>query len=255
MTNRGNEQKMELIALTLLEEADKPLGAGRLAEIYRSQGIQIAEATAGRFLRSLDEAGLTHRLGKQGRLPTKAGRRRLRELRLRSELTARGTQLAAAAKVQDLRELIDLLHVRRAIEAEAARLAALRAEPRELERITAAADMHVRCIGTPGRIGHAHDFHLLVAQASHNRMLVAIASLLLEVHNERLAHLLDRLAAEAGLVLDTALEHAALADALRRREPDAAERSMRAHIDKLIDVANRKSELPATASDQRATTD
>ncbi len=244
MSRRQDAGRLEVIALGLLDEAAQPVGARRLAEAFRAEGIDVAEATAGRYLHRLDEVGLTHSAGKQGRVLTEAGRQRLADRRMQQEIAARSARVAAAADAHDLDALIDLLHTRRAIEAEAARLAATRATEQELLQIASAADTHVHCIETPGRIGHSHDFHLLIARASHNRMLAAMAELLLDLRNDALAQLLDRISAAAGRVLDMALDHTTLADALARRDAPEAERLMREHIDKLIGVAMQSARAP-----------
>lgn len=81
------------------------------------------------------------------------------------------------------------------------------------------------------------DFHLLVAQAAHNRLLFAVVSLLLEPANDPLESLLDSIAADAGVVLATALDHREVVEAIQRRDPHAAERLMRQHLDTLIQLA------------------
>ena len=117
--------RTQLAALATLAAAGGPVGASTLMAALRAEGMELAEATAGRYLRQLDEAGLTRSLGKRGRVLTPAGRRRLNDLRLRSKLAAQGARVAAAARSRDVDDLIDLLYARRAIEVETARLAAV----------------------------------------------------------------------------------------------------------------------------------
>jgi DNA-binding GntR family transcriptional regulator len=236
MSMRPGQDRIELLTLTLLNETSDPVGARRLAEVLRAEGFDLAEATAGRFLRSLDEAGATISIGKQGRVLTESGRQRMEKLRLRGELAAHGALVAAAAEAQDLEELTDLLHARRAVESEAVRLAVRRATEAEIAAIAQAALDHAGHVDAPDRIARAHAFHMLLVRASHNRMLTAIAGLLLDLRNEKLALLLDRLAEAAGMIGDLAQDNHEIVDALRARDADRAERAVRRHMDKLIAV-------------------
>lgn len=231
------ENDILAVALQTLAVAKGPVGALTLAAALRASGVEMAEATAGRYLRRLDEGGLTRSLGKRGRVITPAGLRRLRDLRMRTKLAAQGERVAEAARSRGVDDLIDLLHARRAIEIEATRLAVQRATAEELAAIVAAADQHVDCVQGQERVERAHDFHLLVAAASHNRMLAAMAEMFLDPANDLLAQLLDRIAAGAGVVEDMAHDHAQLAAALAMRDGEAAERLMRSHLDKLIRIA------------------
>lgn len=239
--------RMQLIALDMLAASDRPAGALSLAAAFQSAGIDVTEATAGRYLRQLDQAGLTRSLSKRGRVLTTAGERRLQELRMRAKLAAQGARVAAAANTRDIDELIDLLHARRAIELEAARLAATRATEEELRNIAKAASTHVDCFERDDRVELSHNFHVLVAAASHNRMLAAMAAMFLDHENDLLAQLLDRISADAGAVLDMALDHKRLVAALRSRDAAEAEAIMREHIDKLISVAVNYRDAQATS--------
>lgn len=240
MAKADDRTRMEVIALDLLAQSDEPTGARRLAEVYRREKIDLAEATAGRYLRSLDEMGLTQTVGvRGGRVLTEAGRRRLRQIHTEQQIHAQSALLVAAADVRTVDELIDLLHVRRAAEAEAARLAATRATDAEIARLEAAAAAHTDCFETCDRIEQSHNFHLLLAQASRNRMLIAVIELLLDPKNDKLAVLLDRIAVDAGVVDGMVSTHPRIATALRRRDPDKAERLMREHVEEMISTANQ----------------
>ena len=227
---------MELVALDLLARAGEPIGSARLMEALRRAGIMIAEATAGRFLRQLDDRGLTVSFNdKKGRVITEAGRQHLAELRLVQRREDHGARLREAANVTDLAELIDLLYVRRAIEAEAARQAATRATDDEIARLAAFAEAHVHRANTDHEIaGPSLDFHRMIAEASHSRMLLAVTLLVLDPANAPLAKRLETIARDAGATLDHVSDHLALTAALRARDAAAAEAAMRDHLDKLI---------------------
>lgn len=230
---------MQLLALQLLVDAEGPVGALSLTSTFRSAGIDVAEATAGRFLRHLDELGYTQSLGKRGRIVTKGGEARLAELVLTGNLAAHGARVTAAIESTDIDELIDLLHVRRAVEAEAAGLVALRATDEELDQIEKAAATHVNCVGHSHRLELSDNFHVLMSKYSHNRMLRAMTEMLLDPVHDPLAKLLDRISDDFGEVLNMALDHQAIARAVRKRDAALTEKLMREHIDKLIEIATR----------------
>jgi DNA-binding FadR family transcriptional regulator len=188
-------------------------------------------------VRRLEEDGLARSVGVRGRVLTGEGERRLDILRLRQQVSARTASVAAAVDVRTLDELIDLLHARRAVEGEAARLAAVRASEDELSSILAGSCGHADCVDRHDRLGRSHSFHLLLARASRNRMLIAVSELLLDPRHQRLAALLDGLLASAGTLKELAADHEAIAQALQRRAADEAERLMRDHLGKLIRVA------------------
>ena len=77
-------------------------------------------------------------------------------------------------------------------------------------------------------------FHRMVAEASHNRMLIAVATLLLDPVNDPLEKLRAHIALDTGTTLDQVTDHTKLAEALHDRDESAVERIMRTHMDKLI---------------------
>lgn len=236
MTGYPDAHLIEVTTLALLDSADEAVGSARLTEALRQVGIDVGQATAGRYLRHLEEAGLARNKGaKLGRVITDAGRRRLAQLRLRQRQDEHGARVLGAVAATEFAELIDLLYVRRAVEPEAARLAALRASAEELARIAASSARHVRDVEEGGdTVEPSMSFHRLIVEASHNRMLVAVALLLLDPANDPLEKLLGRIALDTGATHDQAADHLTLADVLQRRDAPAAEATMRAHLDKLI---------------------
>ncbi|MBC2887649.1 FCD domain-containing protein [Ochrobactrum sp. CM-21-5] len=236
--NLSQDDRMQLLALQLLSDAKAPTGALSLASAFRNAGIDVAEATAGRFLRQLDALGYTKSLGKRGRLVTGTGEKRLAELILNGNLAAHGARVTAAVDSSNIDELIDLLHVRRAVEAEAAGLAALRATDEEIERIEKAAATHIDCVEHSHRLELSDNFHVLLSRYSHNRLLRAMTGMLLDPVHDPLAKLLDRISDDSGQVLNMALDHKAIARAVRNRDVALTERLMRDHIDKLIWIAS-----------------
>lgn len=239
MSNRSYSDQMALITLTLLAESDQPVGARRLSEVFRSNGVDVAEATAGRCLSELDELGWTRSRGKKGRTLTEAGRRHLVELRLRDRLSEAGSLIAAAGELTRSEDIVDLLYARRAVEPEAARLAASRATCEELDQIDAAAE-GCACSEGVHMIRFSRSFHRLLTQACHHRMLSAVAELLLETNerpNDRFE--LHRRSTAVGAYTQLKQDHRDIVAALKRRDAAEAERLTREHIDRMISVARK----------------
>lgn len=232
-------QAMELVALAVLAEADEPVGSARLTETFRRAGIMVAEATAGRYLRQLDEQGYTRSPGaKSGRVITAAGRRRLAALRVLARQEHHGAQVLDAVQATARDDLVDLLYVRRAVEVEAAHLAATRATDDEIARLAAYAEEHVHEAGEGHEItAPSMNFHRMLAEASHNRLLIAVTLLLLDPANDPLERLLEAIALDTGTAMDHVSDHLKIAAALRARDPRAVEAVMRAHMDKLVQAA------------------
>jgi DNA-binding FadR family transcriptional regulator len=99
------------------------------------------------------------------------------------------------------------------------------------------ADSHIHHImGGTDHAEAAIDFHRLVARASHNKMLTAVASLTVDPSNNPLSTLLDVISVEAGAHFAFAQEHRDIVEAIIARQPERAEVAMRDHIDDLIRV-------------------
>jgi GntR family transcriptional regulator, transcriptional repressor for pyruvate dehydrogenase complex len=238
MTNRTGGERMALVTLGLLAESGGPVGARRLGEVLRDNGIDVAEATAGRYLNELDEAGFTRSRGRQGRTLTAAGRERLVQLRLQGQLARASARLAASTEIARAENVVDVLHARRAIEAEAARLAAGRATCEEIDGLAEAAE-DCACAEGAHQVVQARTFHRMLARAAHNRILSAVAELLLDEKDQPGdKQELHRRTVDAGAYARLAQDHRDIAEALRRRDAAAAERLTRDHLDRIIALAS-----------------
>jgi DNA-binding FadR family transcriptional regulator len=131
----------------------------------------------------------------------------------------------------------DVLEVRIALEAEAARLAAVRHEPADLERMRAALDAQAQLEGEGGRPAdgnlelHAdHDvaFHRAVVEAAHNTALTATYGWFSSSVREALVTALD----DHAIPKIVHGDHHAVMEAIASGDPEAAERAARALLDK-----------------------
>ncbi len=243
--------EMEILALTLIGESDRPVGSSRLAEAFNESGIQVAEATAGRFLRSLDKQGFTViPRPKQGRIVTERGQQRLEELKTTLRAQENGANLVRVASTTDLSELLDFLVVRRAVESEAARLAAECASDDELAEITRQAAGHREAVrgGTTPNRDSSTLFHRTVAAATHNRILISMADLLIEPANPNLTSVLEEVSLNSKVVSKQAHDHSELAEALSRRDAEQAGRLMHQHIGHLISAVSAYLKKGGTAA-------
>jgi DNA-binding FadR family transcriptional regulator len=231
---------LELIALRLLSDADKPVGAVRLMQAWRAAGLPGAEATAGRFLRQLDELGFTELLGNtRGRTLTPAGAARLQSLIDQQRQLEQQSQLWNALTATDLSDLMDLLRMRRLVEVEAARLAASRASAADLTALAAVAHHRHGDELPADTTSPSMDFHRLVARSCHNRIVGAVALLLLDPTNDPLEKMLEHISFEAGATQGQLSDHAELVRAIEHHRADDAAAIMARHMDKLIEAVER----------------
>ena len=124
--------------------------------------------------------------------------------------------------------LVQLLEARRVVETGNVRLAAVRVTDDEIAELEALLGSLATCIDDPERFMELDiAMHLAVCAAANNfllRQFMNIISTLGRVSRERTGSL--PAVREAALA-----DHRRILDALRRRDPDAAERAMRSHLD------------------------
>ncbi|MFG3113120.1 FadR/GntR family transcriptional regulator [Streptomyces sp. NPDC048197] len=131
----------------------------------------------------------------------------------------------------------DVLELRIALEAEAARLAALRHRPDDLERMRAALDAQAELADASGQPGSGslelyadHDiaFHKAVVDAAHNTALTATYGWFSSSVREALVSALD----DQAMPKIVHGDHRAVLDAIAAGDPDAAERATRDLLEK-----------------------
>jgi DNA-binding FadR family transcriptional regulator len=131
-------------------------------------------------------------------------------------------------------KILDVYEVRRAIELEAARLAATRRDEDDLARIDAALARREKARQfalNEDYIKADLDFHVAVADAAHNPVLSELFGTFAEVLHEALALLV----ADAPSRIDARNAHFELAQAIRDKDSAAAERATLEHINATIE--------------------
>jgi len=219
----------EHVVLRMLQDTEAAIGAGTICAELRNLGFDISEATVGRILRDLDRRKLTRRDSNRGRVLSDAGARELAAYDRRHTRSEFSKALVEALDSRTLHELVDFFYVRRGLEREAVRLAALRATEADLERVRQALIEHEA--QTESHWEHGWAFHEEVALASHNELITSLFRLFANSHES-----LSRLSHELGKTEDSELvhHHDDILAALVARDPDAAERAMMLHLDQLI---------------------
>jgi GntR family L-lactate dehydrogenase operon transcriptional regulator len=238
----------ELRILTIIADTDAPVGSRVLRQRLLQEGVDLSEATAGRWLSELTEQNLLAKRGRRGRVLTEAGSARLTSLQSRHDSLAGVSDLFQIYKALDPAHLLDLLHARRLVEPEIARLAALRSTDRELERMAEAADPNLsrqvpdgasvqdvqRREATMIAWQDSH-FHSAVAQGAHSPALAVTVRLLrsAEPHFPIFVRVREYMGHRV------LIEHQEIADAILRRDADLAQDLMHRHIDGVLSDVER----------------
>ena len=177
----------------------------------------------------MSEADLARQLG-ISRGPLREAIGRLEGLGLVTRVANQGPRVTSLKKS----ELIDLLVFREAVEGMAARHAAMNATPSQIRRIREVLDKHGKDPALKAGVGYFQltadsDFHLQIAEASHNSRLSAFVSgplsSILRMYRHKMSSVPGR--PHAALA-----EHHSILAAIEARDPDEAEKCMRAHISK-----------------------
>lgn len=209
----------------------EPIGSGTICEELLSEGIQVGEAKIGRMLRRMDYKNLTKRIGYQGRILTDYGREYLKELEKKRHHNHYGLELLSILGKSAPEELCDILAVRKVLEREAARLAALKATEEEIERLQRIVDGSKKILSSePGTAEHDSSFHETIADMSKNKVLKSTLNLL--VQNKNLHPIFGHIRRRVGSSL--IIDHIKILEAIKNRSPEEAEKAMGEHIETVI---------------------
>ena len=223
------------LLLRCISEKDEPVGSWILKEKINDYGINCSTATIGRYLKELDHSGYTVQIGNQGRVLTSAGKVCLTDIENSIEHITMHKQLALDIQITEYDELIDLLNVRKILETEASRLAAINATDDEIKRLRNSLEIHRKYIeDNQDPTDPALDFHAIVAEICHNKFISALLNVLI-FEEKRIESVFETLITrERGGVY--VQEHDKIIEAIEARNPRAAASLMREHIQELIEA-------------------
>lgn len=128
----------------------------------------------------------------------------------------------------------DIMEVRRALEAEAAYQAALRATDADRAKLTAHATLMARSHNAQNPQEDAKadaTLHMLIAEASHNLVLLHIMSGLFELLASSISHSLEKLYTRPKTFQTLMRQHQALLSAIIARQPEQARKAALLHLD------------------------
>ena len=128
----------------------------------------------------------------------------------------------------------DVMEIRRVLEAQAAELAAMRATEADKARLAA----QIERLEQIHEAGSAHEdaqgdaaLHLLIAEASHNLVLLHMMRGLFELLAASISHSLEKLYTRPQTFRMLARQHRALASAITAGQPEQARRAALLHLD------------------------
>lgn len=212
--------------LEILSRSDGPVGSSVIHERLLGWGHTLSEPTVGRLLRDFDRGGYTTRRSNMGRVLTAKGRVALASLRRNAERDETVGRVVQYLRADTKDQLLDVLVARRGVERELARAAAKNATVRELAAMRERYDATRRGDTTIG-------MHDLLASAAHNPVLESLYRMITE--DSDLAATVERIAHQHGELVDVRFDRRLLG-ALTRHDPDAAERAVLDHLDKLLEM-------------------
>ncbi len=239
----GRIVREDLVAavLAILSTARGPIGASTIHAQLLRDDFDLSEPTVGRLLRELDRLGYTTPRGRLGRSITPKGRRTLGGLQDRRDRQMHARHFVAQLRTATLADLINILLARRGVERELARAAATNATVKDLAEFRT----HYEAIKRGETLMGLHEE---LARASHNPVLGSVSRMLRR--DAEIARLLERVLEERGDVVDLPFGRR-LIDAIRRHDPDAAEKAVADHFDGMLAMARLA--WSATRGRRRAT--
>jgi len=222
--------RLLFLILKAIDNSEVPVGSGYIHTSLQMQGIDISEATIGRILKQLDVKGYTEKIGFKGRKLTALGKKKLGELEHENTINHYGKELLNVIKVTGKQELLDLLIARKAIESQLAKLAATHITDEEIEALQNIVERQQTHVDEGISIADDDvEFHKLISKAAKNRVLDAAMDLIRQ--HGQLSPMLEFIRKEVKSTV--LLDHKKICEAIASRNPEAAEKAMIEHIEKL----------------------
>jgi len=222
---RVHEEIADRIRQLILDRALPP-GRPMPSERVLARRFGVSRGSVRDALRTLEVLGLLEMRHGQGTFP--------RELSVDRLVTPLSSVLTYQRDLQS-----ELMDVRRMFEPAVARVAATRITDDDLAALREVLDRQRRKVAA-GRSAIDEDtaFHAALARATHNRIAVR----LMETLNDLLMESRRLTLRQKGRPQRSFEGHEAIVQAVERRDPDAAERAMHEHIDRIAELLQAASD-------------
>jgi GntR family L-lactate dehydrogenase operon transcriptional regulator len=234
-----NEEVLYLV-MKSIEESQTPIGAGAIQRAIASR-VRLSSASVGIILRDLQDQGLVVREGYRGHRLTPKGRTFLENYRNRQKKACLADRIFDYLTGSERQRLADILEARRAIETEAARLAASRAEELDLRRLGRNVEEQGKTTEARQRSLLDREFHAALLDAAHNPLLNTLfdfsEQLTAASDGESVDNFLSKIREEIGEILFE--DHLRVLRAVSARDAAEAERAMAAHMDRVLAFLDR----------------
>lgn len=229
---------MYLIAHSMSRKND-PVGSWSLKLDFDEHGIDSSTATIGRYLKMMDAKGYTVQRSNRGRILTPAGKiwldgleRRINRAQVRDDVSRR-------MHVNEYAEMVDLMRVRKLIEVEAACLAAQNANDEDIKHLEETLSQHHQYVeDNMDPVDPALEFHMAVAQASHNKFMSAVLSLLVFEEKQIESAIEVLRTREMGSVY--VVEHDHILEAIREHNVIKAKNLMEIHMQAILSEVEKQ---------------
>ncbi|MCH1883978.1 FCD domain-containing protein [Agrococcus sp. ARC_14] len=220
--------------IRLLGRARRPMSITDVCERLDAEGLDYSsQSTLARRLKQLERDGLCFQAGREGRILSPEGTARYRQL---EEGATRSDLLTQVQSISTSEGLEQLLRIRRAVEPEAAREFAESATDEQIEELRATQALYREAVAPAGPHprGAALGFHRHLATASNNPFVLLVLNEALHERTGRIEAAMDVVLQQQRTHESSVHFHDDIIDAIVRRDPVAAEESMRAHLDTLL---------------------
>lgn len=229
-----NDREGAMLALVeIFSVSPGPMGTRHARSELSRHGYDLSESSISRLLREMDRRGWTQPVSAKGRVLAAEGRRRAAD----AVLAKRGSEsVTRAVAVRDVKDLLDLLRARQAVESAIAGDAARSTNTDDLHALRQIHDTHRSAVGSEAMIAQPGlMFHRKIAAMATNRMLKLAADMMLAPHLDRVESVLDlAVRSEQDGVVD---EHAHVLDRIAHGDPAGAEQAMNEHFASMIAAA------------------
>lgn len=225
--------------LRIIQNTNGPIGASTLKD---NPLLNMSQASIGRQLSALQQAGFLKKVSNKGRVLTQRGLEYIQYADDNTTKTRIAKELATLSTANSSEPLIQILDLRLLLEPYAASQASINATEADIQDIENLVFVH-RYKLSQGEAAHLEDLnlHLCIARVCRNIMLQKILELLLTENN---AYVEFSLAGDTQRNLQIQY-HFRILEAIRNHDPEGAKTAMQEHLQHVsMDVCQYYSRNP-----------